>query len=103
MTRYDAVPSLRKLRATRLIKMKMHYGWVAGLAMLGSGSALATPIGGTGLQDSLTALGGIVNVQTDQYWADQRWQMGATGVAASRIQFELGGYADSNSFGIYDI
>jgi hypothetical protein len=83
--------------------MKKVYGLMTAVALLGSSAAMATPIAGSSLQNSITALGGNVNVNTDQAWHDERWLLGATGVAASRIQFELSAYAGSNSFGIYDI
>ncbi len=83
--------------------MTKYYGWVAGVVMLSAGTALATPISGTSLQDSITALGGIVDVQTEQAAPDQKWRVGATGGAIANIQFELSAYANANSFGIYDI
>jgi hypothetical protein len=83
--------------------MKKVTGWVTTLALLGSGAAMATPISGSGLQNSITAMGGTINVHTDQAAPDEQWRLGATGVAASRIQFELSAYAGSNSFGIYDL
>jgi hypothetical protein len=78
-------------------------GWVASIAVFGASSALATPILGTSLQDSITALGGNVNVHTDQYQADDRWYLGATHFGAARIQFELSAFSNQNSFGIFDI
>ncbi len=81
---------------------KIH-GWVAVLAMAGSSAALATPISGPSLQNAITALGGVVDVQNQQAAPDEQFQIGATGVAAARIQFEMSAYADANIFGIYDI
>jgi hypothetical protein len=77
-------------------------GLLACIGLLGAASALATPIAGNSLQNTLNGMGAVVNVQTDQYQADEMWRVGATGVSAARIQFELSAYATQNSFGIYD-
>jgi hypothetical protein len=66
-------------------------------------SAPATIIQGNSLQNTLTAAGAVVNVNTDQYNPDEVWQVGATGLAGSRLLFELAGFANSNAFGVYDV
>lgn len=83
--------------------MKKVYGWVSTLALLGSSAAMATPISGNSLQNTITGMGGVVNVQTEQAAPDEQFRVGATGVTAARIQFELSAGASSNSFGIYDL
>lgn len=71
--------------------------------VIACGTASATIINGTSLQDELTRAGAIVDVQTDQYNPDEIWQLGATGFGGARMLFELAGNANSNAFGIYDV
>jgi len=82
--------------------MKKVLGIVA-LGALMSAPALATPVLGGSLQTQLTTAGAIVDVNADQYGADQLWYTGATGLSVARIRFELSAYSGVNSFGIYDV
>lgn len=70
---------------------------------LACATASATVIQGTSLQNQLTAAGAIIDVQTQQHTPDERWTVGATGVGAARLLFELAGFANQNAFGIYDV
>ncbi|HTE43399.1 MAG TPA: DUF4114 domain-containing protein [Steroidobacteraceae bacterium] len=78
-------------------------GLLACIGLLGAGSALATPIVGDSLQNTLTGLGAVVDVHADQYDKDAMWRVGGTNFAIASLQFELSGYSSQNSFGIYDI
>jgi hypothetical protein len=71
--------------------------------LLACGTASATIINGTSLQDELTRAGATVDVQNDQYNPDEIWQLGATGFGGARMLFEIAGNANSNAFGIYDV
>ncbi len=76
-----------------------------------AGQAWATPInlGGseTNLQQVLNGItaGGTssVNVLTDQQVPDEVWSLNASGGAMSQVIIEIAGYANSNSFGVYDV
>jgi hypothetical protein len=83
--------------------MTKFHGLVAALGVFVATTAMSTPIAGTSLQTTITGMGGLVDVQNDQYNHDELWLVGATGMAAARIQFEFGGFAALNSFGIYDL
>ncbi len=83
--------------------MRKILGLVAALGALSALPAIATPVVGGSLQTQLTTSGATIDVTTDQYFPDEQWNTGATGVSAARIQFELSAYAGTNSFGIYDI
>ncbi len=85
------------------MQMKKLISAVATLGTMAIGPAFATPISGTSVQTQLTAAGAVINVNTDQYSMDEKWTLGATGAASALIMFELAGFADQNTFGIYDI
>lgn len=78
-----------------------------------SAQAGATPITGSSLQNRLnditygdaagTADVNFYDVQTDQVADDGAWELTATGGSFNRLIFELAGYANRNTFGIYDI
>ena len=79
---------------------------ISALALTGAlavAPAFATPISGTSVQTELTAAGAAINVATDQYGVDEKWTLGSTGIASALIMFEFAGYADQNTFGIYDV
>lgn len=75
--------------------------------VLFTSNAGATLVSGTSLQgvlDGITAGGSSsINVNDDQYQPDETWSRTASGAVASRLIVELAGYANSNSFGIYDV
>jgi hypothetical protein len=99
----SCVPRLarRKTEQGTNVKKLTTLALLAGL--VASGPASATLISGTSLQDQLNAAGALVNVHTDQYNPDEVWQIGATGLAGARLLFELAGFANENTFGVYDI
>jgi hypothetical protein len=80
-----------------------------GAALL-AGQTWATPINMGGSEQNLQqVLNGItvgghssVDVLHDQVSPDQLWSLGATGGAFSQIIIEIAGYANLNSFGVYD-
>ncbi|THB69407.1 MAG: DUF4114 domain-containing protein [Gammaproteobacteria bacterium] len=71
-----------------------------------SGVASATIIQGDALQGVLNDItvdgDSSVNVHTDQMTNDQVWSLTATGGAVATLVIELAGYANINSFGVYD-
>ena len=73
-----------------------------------AGSAMATPVG-TALQTEfdVRTLGGAssIDVATPIFTdaQDSYWTIGATGGSFSTILFEIAGYDEGNSFGIYDL
>lgn len=94
---------------------------LACLALGATGAAMATPINLSGANgektlqqvlngvtcttpDGACTLGGTssVDVATDQYANDELWELGGSGGAFSRVVIELAGYANINSFGVYD-
>lgn len=91
--------------------MKKLLATIATLAALTSASAYATPIRldgpETDLQDILNGMtvGGAssIDVVNEQYALDEGWQVNSIFGAQGRIVMELAGYANVNTFGIYDI
>ena len=77
----------------------------SGLLALSS-AASATVIQGDALQGVLNdiTVGGdsSINVNTDQLANDEIWSLTATGGSVATLVIELAGYADINSFGVYD-
>ena len=84
------------------------------IAALAAMQANATTIvNGNGLQNGLDNItfgssSGLVDadfydVEADQLGADQIWAMSATSVSAARLIFEFAGFANANTFGIYDV
>lgn len=67
----------------------------------------AVPIVGPSLQnvlDNITVGGpSSIDVNIHQYEPDEIWSLTASGTSASRLIIELAGYADRNTFGVYDI
>jgi hypothetical protein len=88
--------------------------WVAGLALAaaaaGANATIILPGSETPLQSIINSLytsaGSDVslapNVNTDQYGADQKWAIEASGFSAATVIIEIAGNANSNAFGIYD-
>ena len=72
-----------------------------------AGSAMATPVPGTALQDVLDdiTVGGdsSVNVTTDYLsdTADSYWSLTASGISAATMIIELTGFTPGNIFGVY--
>ncbi|MGH8285337.1 MAG: DUF4114 domain-containing protein [Steroidobacteraceae bacterium] len=83
------------------MKKLMTLALLAGATICGTASA--TIINGTSLQEQLDELGANINVHTDQYQPDEQWVMNSTRLGAALLLFELAGYAPHNSFGIYDV
>lgn len=81
---------------------------LAGVGLL-AGSAMAAPVYGDSLQNELNArtLGGpsSINVNTDMLSDanDTAWTITASVGSVATLMFELAGYANGNSFGIYDL
>ena len=82
---------------------------VLAFSVLISGSAFATPISGTSLQDVLNGITvaptvGVssVNVNTDQVAGDSYWAISGSGASVATIVIELAGYAGTNTFGIFN-
>jgi len=74
-----------------------------GLALQGhatmiSGSALQTV-----LDDITVGTNSGVNVQTDQLVNDETWSISAASGSVATLIIELAGFADTTSFGIYDV
>jgi hypothetical protein len=88
---------------------------LASVALLGAASAHATPILGNSLQTVINGLyqsaacpscsqvGQAPDVNTNQALPDATWQIEASGSSIATIVLELAGFADQNTFGIYDI
>ena len=88
---------------------------MAGVALLATASAHATPVLGNSLQTVINGLyqsatcpscsqvGQAPNVNTNQALPDATWQIEASGSSIATIVLELAGFADQNIFGIYDI
>ncbi len=78
---------------------------VSGLLALSS-VASATVIQGDALQGVLNDItvdgDSSVNVNTDQLANDEVWSLTATGGSVATLVIELAGYANINSFGVYD-
>ena len=87
---------------------------VLGLSM--AGAANATVVfgdGGTALQGVLDGItnatpanpsgNSSVNVVTDQFSPDQTWAITGSGGSISTLIIELAGFANGNSFGVYDL
>lgn len=77
-------------------------------SLLAAGSALALPIG-TALQDALdirteggTSSVDVYNDMLDDAY-DSYWKISATAASAATLLFEIASYAETNSFGIYDL
>lgn len=73
--------------------------------LIGTGLANATPIYGTSLQDQLDARtldGSFQNVNTQQVPSDGLWSLDSTGTGTALMMFELAGFADQNTLGLYD-
>ena len=87
--------------------MKARISILAGALFLLSGIASATPILGGGLQgvlDDITLYGpSSLDVDTDQYIPDEMWAMTGTGNASATLIIEIAGFANVNTFGIYDV
>ena len=79
---------------------------LSGTLALASSAIQATPISGGSLQSLLDGitLGGTssIDVNADQYGPDAVWTQTASGISTARILFEIAGYKNVNSFGIYD-
>lgn len=80
------------------------------MVLLMAGVAWGTPILGGGLQNVLNnitiapTLGqSSVNVNNDQLALDSVWQITGAGASVATIVIELGSYANSNTFGVYDV
>lgn len=75
-------------------------------SLLMAGASWATTINGTSLQTTLNNIttGGVssVNVNTDQVNLDQYWQLTASGGSVATMIIELAGFADNNTFGVFD-
>ena len=71
-------------------------------SLLMTANASATLVSGNSLQNALTATGAVVDVNNDQYTPDTYWMMGSSTVSSANILFELAGFADSTTFGIFD-
>lgn len=67
----------------------------------------AVPVVGSSLQgilDDITVGGpSSINVNTNQYEPDEVWNLTASGASVSRLIIELAGFADDNTFGVYDV
>lgn len=74
-----------------------------------AGQVIAVPVVGSSSQsvlDGLTASGPSsveISNEDSQYSPDEVWSLTGSGLASARIIVELSSYADSNSFGIYDV
>ena len=69
-------------------------------------AANATPIQGTSLQSGLNSItqgGAFYDVNTNQYQPDEVWELTAFGGSFSTLLFEISAFANSSTFGIYDI
>lgn len=81
---------------------------MAGVGLL-AGSAMAIPVYGTALQDELNARTkdgpSSIDVNTDMLAdvSDSAWSITASGGSVATLMFEIAGYANGNSFGIYDL
>ena len=67
----------------------------------------AMMISGNGLQNGLNAItvGGDfrdVNDPNSREGGDDKWRVSATGISSMRLLFEMAGFRNTNSFGIYD-
>jgi len=88
---------------------------VATAVLVASASASATPILGSSLQNSInglyqsaacptcSAVSQAPNVTTDQAAPDEMWAIEASGSSIATIVLELAGFADQNTFGIYNL
>lgn len=83
-------------------------------ALLTGQAALATPVNttstdgagkdlGTLLNSTWRVSGALTDIQGGQYNPDEVWTLTSASMAANRLIFEFAGYANSNSFGIYDV
>jgi len=69
-----------------------------GHAAMISGSALQTVL------DDITVGGdSSINVQTDQLVNDESWSISAASGSVATLIIELAGFANTTSFGIYDV
>lgn len=76
-----------------------------GLLLAGATAAHGTLINGTSLQDELDARtgdGSFVDVNDDQAPGDELWTLASSNSGTALLMFELTGFADSNTMGIYD-
>ncbi len=71
-----------------------------------AGTASATVVNGNALQGVLNDItvdgDSSVNVNTDQMLNDELWSLTASGGSVATLVIELAGYAEINSFGVYD-
>ena len=76
-------------------------------------SAQAVVVSGSSLQDNLNAItvdpmtsmvpGTFPDVNTSQHAPDEVWELQASLASANRLLFEIAGFANQNTFGIYDV
>lgn len=83
--------------------MKKLLALAALASSLMSAGASATLVSGSNLQNALTSTGAIVDVNNDQIGGDTYWLIGSSTVSSTNILFEFAGFADSTTFGIYDM
>lgn len=84
---------------------------VLGLSMAGAANAdVVFGDGGTALQGVLNSItvgpvagSSSVNVVTDQFSPDHTWAITGSGGSISTLIIELAGFANGNSFGVYDL
>lgn len=83
-------------------------------AMLAAHAAGATPVNtvstdgagkdlGTLLNSTWRVSGALTDIQNGQYNPDETWELTSTSMSVNRLVFEFAGYANANSFGIYDV
>lgn len=79
---------------------------LAASALVATTASASYMFSGSSLQrilDDITAGGpSSINVNDDQYQPDEKWSLTASGASSLRLIVELAGFADYNSFGVYD-
>lgn len=95
------------------MKMKSFTAATVLLALSAGATAMPTPVNSDRLQNALDARtfgnaietvdADFVDVDTAQSGLDQVWTVNASGVSASTLMFEMAGYRNRNTFGIYDV